>query len=113
MISKREYGSAGERRARDYLLGQGFALVAANYHTRYGEIDLVMRDGGELVFVEVKTRRGGAAGHPAEAVNAAKLRHTVRAAGFFRREHATRTPWRIDVVAITGDDVEHFRNVTA
>ena len=103
----------GERRAREYLTSRGFAFVAANYRTRYGEIDLVMREGRELVFVEVKTRRDGAAGHPAEAVTAAKLRHVARAAGLFRREHDVRTPWRIDVVAVTGGTVEHFRNVTA
>jgi putative endonuclease len=113
VISKRQYGARGELRAQAYLVGKGFRPVAANYHARYGEIDLVMRDGRELVFVEVKTRRDGAAGHPAEAVTATKLRNAVRAAVLFRREHAVRGPWRIDVVAITGEAVEHYRNVTA
>lgn len=112
MISKRQYGARGELRAQSYLVDKGFEPIATNYHARYGEIDLVMRDGRELVFVEVKTRRDGQAGHPAESVTPPKLRNAVRAAVLFRREHSVRGPWRIDVVAITGDTVEHYRNVT-
>ncbi|MEX2043429.1 MAG: YraN family protein [Patescibacteria group bacterium] len=112
MLSKRQYGIIGERRAKAYLIAKGYRFVASNYHTRYGEIDLVMRDRRELVFIEVKTRRDGLAGHPAESVTRTKLRNAVRAAVLFRREHDIRLPWRIDVIAITGKDIEHYRNVT-
>jgi uncharacterized protein (TIGR00252 family) len=55
-------GKSGEELARRYLERKGFDFVAANWRCRAGELDLVMRDGDTLVFVEVKTRHGEAAG---------------------------------------------------
>jgi putative endonuclease len=59
------------------LLSKGYELVERNYRTRYGEIDLILRDGECLVFVEVKLRRGTAFGDPAEAVTPRK-QQTIR-----------------------------------
>jgi putative endonuclease len=70
-------------------------------HYRSGEIDLVARDGGEIVFVEVKTRRGIDFGLPEEAVTAAKrdrLRRTAQA--FLEERSLTDVPWRIDVITV-------------
>jgi putative endonuclease len=60
-----------------YLVGLGYEPVERNYRTRYGEIDLILRDGGTLVFAEVKLRRGTAFGEPVEAVTGRK-RETIR-----------------------------------
>jgi len=60
-MPSRETGEAAERRALDYLTRQGLKLVAANYRSRFGEIDLVMRDGEVLVFAEVRMRKSAAA----------------------------------------------------
>lgn len=113
MLSKQQLGAAGERRAERYLANLGYGFVTANYRTRYGEIDLIMRDGATLVFVEVKTRRARHQGYPEEAVTWFKLRHTVRAAQAYCQGIKYRGPWRIDVVAVTGSGVRHLQNVTA
>ena len=71
-MSNRETGDGGEALALRYLTGKGYTPVERNYRTRYGEIDLVVRRGGALVFVEVKLRRGTGFGEPLEAVTPRK-----------------------------------------
>ena len=71
-LSKRSSGAWGEEMALRYLLGRGYELVERNYRTRYGELDVILRDGDTLVFVEVKLRRGTGFGGPLEAVTPRK-----------------------------------------
>lgn len=71
-MSSRETGAFGEALALAYLVDKGYELVRRNYRTRYGEIDLILRTGDTLVFVEVKARRGRGFGDPLEAVTPAK-----------------------------------------
>ena len=103
--ARRRLGDRGEERARRYLEGKGYVFVAANWRCPAGELDLVMRDGEEVVFVEVKTRRGEAMGRAEEAISPAKARRLL-AAG---ESYLARTPepaeaiWRVDLVAITLD----------
>ena len=71
-LSNRRSGAWGEELALHYLTRRGFALIERNYRTRYGELDLILRDGNTLVFAEVKLRRGVAFGDPLEAVTPRK-----------------------------------------
>ncbi len=71
-----------------------------------------MRDGDELVFVEVKTRRHTAAGLPETAVTPLKLRHIVRVAEAWRAATRHTGPWRVDVVAIDPGGLRHHPNVS-
>lgn len=112
-LASKRYGNLSERRAQKFLEARGFTFVRANYRTPFGELDLVMCDANCLVFVEVKARRTGQAGLPAEAVNSQKLKHLIRAAQSFFRNHPHNGPWRIDVVEINGSTVNHLSNVTA
>ena len=80
-------GQAAEREARRYLTARGLEFVAANYRCRYGELDLVMRDGACLVFVEVRARRSASAGAPEASLNARKRRCLTRAARCFIGDH--------------------------
>lgn len=111
MVRKRT-GAAGETAACEYLLKRGYRLVATNVRNRFGEVDVVMRDGQTLVFVEVKTRRTRESGHPAEAVTPRKIAHIVAVALDYLRHVRHTGPWRIDVVAINGDEVSHLPDVT-
>ncbi len=98
----RAAGSRGEDLALAYLEARGLELMARNVTLRVGEIDLVMRDRGTLVFVEVRVRRGCGVVSPEESVSAAKRRRLARAAGAFlaRHEGLADTPARFDVLAI-------------
>ncbi len=115
--AKDRVGRRGEEIARGWLSHQGLDVVDTNWRCSIGEIDIVALDGDDLVFVEVKTRRSTAFGHPAEAVTHAKLARLRRLAGAWVEAHEVRAAGlRIDVVAILqrpGEPVriEHVRGV--
>jgi putative endonuclease len=97
-------GAAGEAWAVRELTRRGYRVLARNWHCRYGELDIIAEDGGELVFVEVKTRRGTALGLPEEAITLAKRRRLLAAAQHYLMEQETaERPYRFDVVAIELD----------
>lgn len=94
-------GAAGEAAAESWLAQQGYQLLARNVRTRYGEIDLVVRSGAVVVFVEVKSRTGGRFGHPGEAVAAAKQRRLARLASAYLLAHGLEgCAIRFDVIAV-------------
>ncbi|MEG1774632.1 MAG: YraN family protein, partial [Oscillospiraceae bacterium] len=73
-------GVRGEQFAACMLLGDGYEILARNYRTRRGELDLVAKKGDTLAFIEVKTRSARSLGSPASAVTPAKQRCLIRAA---------------------------------
>jgi putative endonuclease len=98
---RRFLGNAGEAAAACWLRGAGMVIVARGFRARFGEIDLIARDGPVVVFVEVKTRTHDAFGRPAEAVTARKRGRIARVASLFLakagwEEHAC----RFDVVEV-------------
>ena len=117
MAAKDVLGRRGEQLAEDYLTGAGLVIVDRNWRCPQGEIDLVARDGDELVFVEVKTRTSTAFGHPFEAITALKLARLRRLAAAWCAEHRTRAKGiRLDAVAVlappTGEPViEHLPRI--
>lgn len=100
-------GAGFEALARNHLESAGLRFVAANARYRLGEIDLVMRDGDTIVFVEVRYRRGDGFGGSAFSVDARKQRKLVLAAQCFLAAHPAlaRCACRFDVVAVEGDAV--------
>jgi putative endonuclease len=117
MAAKDVLGRRGERLAEEFLTASGLVIVDRNWRCPQGEIDLVARDGDELVFVEVKTRTSTAFGHPLEAITAAKLARLRRLAAAWCAEHGPRTPGiRLDAVAVlappSGEPtIEHLRRI--
>lgn len=99
-------GQAGEAQALRFLKAQGLKLCAQNYRARGGEIDLVMRHGSILVFVEVRYRAKGSLVSPLESVTPSKQRKLVAAAESYLCAHlgANQFQCRFDVVAICGTD---------
>jgi putative endonuclease len=101
--SRAESGIAAEDAALAHLRAAGLELLARNVRYPFGEIDLVMREGATLAFVEVRFRRGKAFGGAAASVDAKKRRKLARAAQAWlagHRAHA-RAPCRFDVVAVS------------
>ncbi|MDP9028188.1 MAG: YraN family protein [Actinomycetota bacterium] len=121
MAAKDELGVRGERIAERHLIRSGLTVLDRNWRCPQGEIDLVLSDGDETVFVEVKTRSSVAFGHPLEAITAAKLARLRRLAGAWCEAHpgvpgrgARRI--RIDAVAVIAPRdlpaiVEHLERV--
>lgn len=100
MAAKDDLGRRGERIAEHHLVARGMTLVDRNWRCARGEIDLVLRDGDETVFVEVKTRSSDAYGHPLQAITALKLARLRRLAGEWCAAHPGASRIRIDAVAV-------------
>ena len=116
MAAKDELGARGERLAERHLLRTGMTLLDRNWRCPQGEIDLVLRDGDEVVFVEVKTRSSVAFGHPLEAITAAKLARLRRLGGAWCEAHPGAGRIRIDAVAVIAPRdlpavIEHLERV--
>lgn len=104
-------GQAKERQAEDWLKARGLSAVARNVRCRHGEIDLVMRDGDTLVFVEVRYRRNAGYGGPHGSVDRPKQGRLTAAAAWYLQRHPTRLPCRFDVLAIgDGDRMNWIRH---
>jgi putative endonuclease len=109
-------GRWGEDLAARHLVAKGYEVVARNWRCEAGELDLVIRDGDCLVFVEVRTRRGRAMGTPEESITAAKQARLSGLAEAYVQAHDWPGYWRLDVVAIEVDRrgrllrVDHYEN---
>jgi putative endonuclease len=113
--SARAIGDAGERDAVSFLERRGFAILDRNFTYHHGEIDVIAKDGDELVFIEVKLRRTAQFGLPEESVTVAKQELIRRTAeGYMLERHLDDVPCRFDVVAITVEKgikkFVHFKN---
>lgn len=108
----RKKGLSYEQQAAEYLTAQGYRIVEKNYRGGQGEIDLIARESGYLVFIEVKGRRSGQNGDPSEAVGYAKQRKICRTARWYLMEKrwGESTPCRFDVVTILGSDIRVIRH---
>ncbi len=104
-------GEAAEARALEWLRRRGLEPVARNYRCRGGEIDLVMRDGETLVFVEVRYRSHRGFGTAAESVDARKQQRLRRAASHYLQRLPSPPPCRFDIVGIDADErIDWIRN---
>jgi putative endonuclease len=115
-VNTKKFGDIGERIAAQFLRLKGFELIESNVRFARREVDLLARDGGYLVAVEVKLRWGAAYGAAAEAVDGRKLARVQTALMGFARESKLQP--RVDVVAIDVDPsgermtLEHYVGVT-
>ncbi len=111
----RGLGNKGENIAARYLRKMGYRVLVRGYRSGGCEIDLVSKGPtGDVVFVEVKTRKSILAGNPEDAVTKSKREHIERAAFGWLQENRYDGPWRVDVIAITiSAEVElvHFKGV--
>ena len=96
-------GSAAEDAAAVYLTAQGLQLLERNYRCRFGEIDLILREGRTLVFVEVRYRRNRDFGGAAESITAAKRERLLKAARHYMSSHKQFPECRFDAVLMHGE----------
>ena len=99
--SRQSLGLLGEELACRELRRRGYAILARRYRSRFGEIDIVARDGETIVFVEVKARAGPGFGGAAAAVTPVKQRRVAAmAVDFLARRRLASQPCRFDVIAV-------------
>ena len=111
-------GAAGESLAARYLRQKGYELLDVNYHSRFGEIDIIAEKNDFLVFVEVKMRGEQALYEPREAVSAEKQRKILQTALLYLAQNPTEKQPRFDVIevfmlknaAMKAKKIEHIEN---
>lgn len=104
-------GQDWEQAALAYLKRHQLTPVEQNFRCKAGEIDLIMRDGASLVFVEVRQRSGAQQGGAAASITPAKIRRLTRAAQVYLLRFPVTPPCRFDVIAIDGEQIQWLRDV--
>lgn len=106
-------GAEAEQLAARYLQQHGLKLIAQNYRSRFGEIDLIMQDGTSLVFVEVRLRRNADFGGAAGSIDAHKQQRIINTAHHYLAHLPRTPPCRFDAVLldnIKGENVQWLKN---
>lgn len=111
MQNKRKIGFEYEKQAGEYLEKQGYEIVEYNFYSRYGEIDIIAKHEGYLVFVEVKYRKDSSSGYPLEAISFSKQKSICKCAMYYMKKNGLfDVPVRFDVVGIMDDQVQVVQN---
>jgi putative endonuclease len=103
-------GAAAEQTAAEYLTRHGLVLVERNFRCRLGEIDLIMRDGQTLVFVEVRQRASRQFGGAAASIDSRKQQKLIAAAQVYLAKLGKTPPCRFDALLLQGDGMSWIRD---
>ncbi len=105
-------GKLAEQEACDYLKRKGFTLLKKNYHCALGEIDLIMQDQDDIVFIEVRLRSNDDHVLAIESVDEFKIRKLIRTASFFLQQKgwSNKVYSRFDVISFQGKELEWIKN---
>ena len=114
MALHNDLGKEGEQEAAAYLQTKGYFIHERNWRVGKLELDLIAEKNGELVFVEVKTRRNNLYGSPVQAVTDRKIQHILASASAYMKYRKTTLPCRYDVITVVGTrppfEIEHIEN---
>lgn len=118
MLKKKERGNLGEKLAVSFLKRNHYQILQRNFRSRFGEIDIVAKDGEDLVFIEVKTRAYLSFGTPEEAITPEKIKRIIKSADYFKLLHPELPDsLRIDLVAVDlvedEPQIRIIKNITA
>ena len=110
-LHKKVLGKKGERLVVSYLKKRGCKILKTNYSTPFGEADIIVREGDEIAFVEVKTRTGDGYGAPREAVGDTKQRRYYQIAKYYWLQTGEEPNARFDVAEVYADGrIEYIKN---
>ena len=110
-------GQMGEAIAREYLKKKGYKILAQNFKTKYAEIDLIARQKNEMVFVEVRTKRGEIFGTPEESLNRKKMIKLRKNAWAYVGRIGWQGAYRLDAVCVvlkqdnSAQRINHYENI--
>ena len=107
-MNNKTIGTLGEIYAQDVLKSKGYTILNSNYHSRFGEIDIIAKKDSFLVFVEVKTRHENSIGTPAEAVNYQKQRKLIKTAFDYLYKNPLDLQPRFDIIEIITNKSKYF-----
>lgn len=109
-------GKIGELIAQKYLKSKGYRIIECNWRTKYAEVDLIVKKGKVIVFVEVKTRKSERFARPEDFINYKKKQRLKRAAIGYMQSKKLTGPCRIDAICIVLDEyvkrLNHYINIS-
>jgi putative endonuclease len=111
----KETGDTAEHVAKGYLVKKGYKILGTNWRTGHLEIDIIARDGDELVIVEVKSKEGEGFAHPSDALSEKKIKKIINAAEGWINYHNWQGNTRFDLILVTilgtnHYEIEHYDN---
>ena len=110
MENKRKKGFEYEKKASDFLVKQGLSIIEKNFYSKVGEVDIIAKDKGTIVFVEVKYRKNDDFGRPEESVNKKKIKKIKDTAFIYLQiNNLYKSDIRFDVVSILGEEITWLR----
>ena len=120
-------GKQGEQIAQNYLKKNGYEILETNFHfSRFGEVDIIAKKDGKIIFTEVKLRSSTDFGHPFEAITRTKLKKIFSCAQFYLSQYKTSAAagaksafpykgFQIDVISVLSNEnppkIEHLKNI--
>lgn len=114
MVDKIKRGSEGEQAAAEFLIARGFEILQRNYRHKRSEIDLIVKKGNWLIFVEVKLRSSPRFGHPEEFVDLKKVNKVLEGAAHYLHESNWAGNVRYDIIAVSsksgGTEILHIED---
>ncbi len=99
-MNSRLLGALGEQESAKYLRKKGYKILAANFKTYVGEIDIIAKNNSNICFVEVKTRTLGAMLPPASAVDVKKEKNIIGSANIYLKRYPQKLPSRFDIIEV-------------
>ncbi len=111
MIDKKKIGDKGEKIACDFLIRQGFEILQTNFHSRYGEIDIICKKEDLLVFAEVKTRKNDKFARACEFVDYKKQKKMTITAEYYIMQNNIDMNIRFDVLEIYTDNAIKINHI--
>ncbi len=107
LLNKNNAGLEAEKLAATFLAARGLKLVTQNYHCRFGEIDLIMKDASTLVFIEVKLRSNSQFGGAASSITPQKQQKLIRTAQYYLQQHGD-CDCRFDAILMDKANLQHI-----
>ncbi len=111
-LNKKQLGAIAEEKACAFLQKKGFCLLDRNYHTAFGEVDLIMKDKDEIVFIEVRSRSYTTFGTAIDSINKTKQQKVIKSAVHYlqKRKWLDKVNYRFDVVGCSPTIIEWIKN---
>lgn len=110
-MNTRSEGAKGELEAKQFLIGLGYEILATNFVSKLGEIDIVARDNATVVFIEVKAKSSLRYGYPHEMITEWKIKK-IRAVAmmYLKAKHLLNSPVRFDCIEVLSGEITHIKN---
>ena len=110
-MDRKSKGKAAEEKAASYLKSLGYKILEKNFHSRFGEIDIIARDGNTLVFVEVRSKSYSSFGTPEETISKSKAKKIIKTAQLYIQiKNPSFEDVRFDIISILHNNISHIKN---